>query len=158
ADGAGVELAGHGERRGAERRDQPLASLLASGVEQESREADVVLDDEHDIIARPNRLPVVAILVDAFAFERFGELIDRGKSAEAVGVLGFRGCGGGRQSQYFAGRLAAGSQSKDGRQVQDERAAAVRRGYQANLPAQQSRQFAADRQAEPGATVLAARR
>ena len=63
-DGVGLVLAGHRQRGGAERRDQPLEALLARGLEQELGERQVVLDDQEQRIAGLDRLAVVAHLVD----------------------------------------------------------------------------------------------
>ena len=54
-DRVGHVLAGHRQRRGAERGDQPLEALLAGRVEQEPGEGQVVLDDQQDAVAGLDR-------------------------------------------------------------------------------------------------------
>ena len=50
-DGVGLELAGHRQRGGAQRGDQPLEALFAGRLEQEPGERQVVLDDQEQRIA-----------------------------------------------------------------------------------------------------------
>src|SRR5437764_641551 len=63
-DRLGGVLACHGQRGGAQRRDQALEALVARRVEQHAREAQVVLDDQQHAVAPADVLPVVAGLVD----------------------------------------------------------------------------------------------
>ena len=63
-DEVGGEVAGERQRRGTLRRDQPLAAVVAHGLEQHLGEGEVVLDDEHHAVARLDLVAVVAGLVD----------------------------------------------------------------------------------------------
>ena len=63
-DGGRLELVGKLQRRDALRCDDSLEALFARRVEQESRKREIVLDDEQDVVARLDRVPVVAHLVD----------------------------------------------------------------------------------------------
>ena len=147
-----------GQRQGGrpERRDQPLEPLLAGRVEQEPGEAEVVLDDQQDPVARPDVVAVVADLVDQLGSAvRLG-----GRRPPAAGR-------GGRGSRSIGPAVWPGSVGAGGRP-----AAAVYvcgryrvnvlplpgRARQPDLAAQQPRQLAADRQAQAGAAVLAAGR
>ena len=59
---AGWYSRGQRERRSARRRDDALEALLARGVEQELREAEVVLDDQQHAVARRDGVAVVVRL------------------------------------------------------------------------------------------------
>ena len=58
-DGVGRVLAGHGQARVALQGDEAPEALLAGQVEQEPREADVVLDDQEDAVSLPDGVAVV---------------------------------------------------------------------------------------------------
>ncbi len=125
-------VAAHGE--------QHLEGLVAREIHENPRVMRVVLDDEQRRVARLDGVPVV------FDFDR-----------------PFLKPHGGDRSLRRGGRvidppLQGGDRAGiPQRQVQRERAADARRAAQMNLPAEQIRQFAADRQTEAGAAVLAAR-
>ena len=58
-DGVGRLLAGHGQAHVALQGDEAPEALLAGQVEQEPREADVVLDDQDDAVSLPDGVAVV---------------------------------------------------------------------------------------------------
>ena len=134
----GLPLAGHGDGGGAERRGQRFVTTLASEVEQDAGEPQIVVDHEHDTIAG---LDAVAIVV-----------ADRYR-------LGNRERCHRRRRRRLDSRPAPGAAAQPDvclRQIQGERAAVARAALEHELAAEQPGELAADRETEAGAAVLAA--
>ena len=121
--------------------DQALESLLARELEKHRREHRVVLDDEHDVIAGGDGVPVVG-----GGRQRHRH---RGGSAHDRAVA-FRGVGGAERRRARRRRLD--------RQEQREGRAPARLARDDDLAAEKPRDLAADGEAEARAAVLAARR
>ena len=71
-----LELVGKLERRDAQRGHDALESPLARRLQQESRKAEIVLDDQQNFVARLDDVAVIADLVDEprASLERVGRL------------------------------------------------------------------------------------
>ena len=119
--------------------DDALEALVARDPEQDARVVRIVLDDQQDGVARAD---LVAIVGDRLLGLGDGE-------HRHCGALRRRG----RAPELTAARRAGVGE----RQVQRERAALARLAAEADLAAEQGRELAADREAEAGAAVLAAR-
>ena len=83
-DEIGGEVARKRQRRGTLRRDQPLAAVVARGLEQNLCEGEVVLDDEHHAVAGLYLVAVVVGLVDEEGM--LGSLREREVGAEGIGA------------------------------------------------------------------------
>ena len=140
-------LAHHGERARAGAAHHALEALLPRRVEQDAREAEVVLDDQEDLVAGLDVVAVVVGLVGelhrrAFALGR--QRLDR----VLLDLLPGRSVPGALRPRRRVAR----------RQVQGEGAARPGRADELDLAAEELRELAADREAQARAAVLAAGR
>ena len=143
-DRIGTMLAGHLQADVAAHRGQHAEVVFAPEIHQDARKRMIVLDDEQDPVAG---LDALAIVVERVVVDR-----DVGGGERAVD-------GDARFDRHGGDALGRGQRRHvDRRQEQRERAAASDRAREPDLAAEQPRDFAADRQAEAGAAVLAAGR
>ena len=149
------ELAGERQAGVAPQRDEPLEAALARDLELGAGEVGVVLDDQHDAVARLDR---VAVVLDPARDQQ--RRIESRLAAVRRRVQR-------RRRRRQAGRdVAEQVGSALGRnvldvalgQVEREGAALARGRVDVNLASEQPGDLAADREAEPGAAVAAARR
>ncbi|GJE73411.1 hypothetical protein CHKEEEPN_4976 [Methylorubrum podarium] len=140
-NGVRLEAVRETQRAGPVLRDQTLEATLARELQQHRGEHGVVLHDEHDVVARVNRVAVV----------RGGRKRHRGirlaanRPRRRVPVRCIRRASGERLRGRFEGH------------EQGEGAARPDAALDNDLAAQQARDLAADREAEARAAVLAAR-
>ena len=128
-----------------------LEAPLAGDLELGAGEVGVVLDDQDDAVAVLDRLAVVVDL----ARSRAGS--DR---ARLVAVVARRGRGRARRDgvEQLGRRRRRRGLDVLLRQEERERASLARLGLDVDLAAEQPRDLPADREAEPGSAVAAARR
>ena len=127
--------------------DDPLELLLAREVEEDVREGRIVLDDQDGAIAG---LHVGAVVVD------LDGRVGRGEEPRAVRVHGVGRVGGLRRPR--GANRGGDPLLVDERNVEGEPAPAPGSAVEADLPAEEARDLAADRETEAGSAVIAARR
>ena len=132
-DGVGLDGLGQFQRRFAMGGDEPLDALLVGHVEQDIGELGVVLDDQDHMIARANDVAVASHLGPGHGGNR--------RRGAAIAVAAGNGFGSGREGKG---------------QVERKGASLAGRAGHADLAAQKSGDFAADRQAKTGAAEAAA--
>ena len=137
-----LELLGEIERVGAARGDQHLEALVAGEVQDDAGVMRVVLDDQQDAVAGLDLQPIVRDVLH-------GAIGRRQPRARGPCMVS-----GPRHGARAAGRV--GRTDVFHRQIEREGAALARRAVQLDFAAEQVREFAADREAEAGAAVLAA--
>ena len=146
----GFVFADHGQGRRTQRRHQPPEAGLASDVQQQAGKAEIVLDDQQDLVPRLDGVAIVARFVD-----RFRRFLDLGRALRLrFGLDGAVGLGG---LLWYGAELARRLWWREGlRQIEREGTATAGTAHEANLAAQQAGQLAANGQAQTGAAVLAA--
>src|SRR6266853_6249393 len=171
----GAKLLDQSERRVAVQRDYALEPAFARDIEQSRGELDVVLDDQDDAIAR---VAVVAVVADLrlraypARFHRRAQARSLGVSRTEPGLFGGRflgGCFKGGCFRRYRRRTGPGllggcfrcsrlevRRIVGKRQVKGERAAFARFAFDADFPAKQASELAADGKSQSGAAVFAA--
>ena len=140
--GGGTPLTRQRQRVDAARRNQRLEPFVVRQVHEDARVMRIVFDDQDRRVSRVDTLAIVRHHVHGAL-----RLTDDCESHACL--LGTRVLGIGATSDRRAGVAD--------RQIERERAADARGAPQLNLATEQTRELAADRQAQAGATVLPAR-
>src|SRR6202034_1308573 len=122
-------------------REQYLESFVLRQIDHDARIVRIVLDDQNHAVARREVVPVIDDLLD--------RPLDQTCLRQRAGSGRLHALRGHGSPQRGAAKIGE-------RQIQRKGAARARRAAQLNFPAEQVREFAADRQPEAGAAVLAA--
>ncbi len=140
-NGGRVEFAGQSKRFRAASGHQDLETVIVGQIAQDAGVVRIVFDNQQNGILR---LQIFAVV---------GDLLDEPLGNKRAGRLNERS---GRQS-LFLRHADAGRRTNIGlRQVESEHAAFAGSAAQLNFSAEQAGQFAADREPQSGAAVLAA--
>ena len=146
-DGGRPVLADEVERVRAGAGHQHLEAVGARQVDDDARIARIVLDDQHHRVVGLQVGAVVGNADDGGLRPAHGDE-RRTRRARRVGAR--------RDLRVASSRERSSEPDVAQRQVQRERAAGAGRALQRDLAAQQAGELAADREAQPGAAVLAA--
>jgi hypothetical protein len=161
-DGIRLDRARELERLRAARRDHALEARLPPHLEQRHRERRVVLDHEQHAIARLEVVVVIRYRARDLRDRRLGGMLDRDGAGDLrrdqLAPCLERGLGGGGDARLLQRAALAALRLVDRRQEQRERAALAGVALDAQVATEEARDLATDREAEPGAAVLAARR